>query len=79
MALSDTDKDVLGWVSLVPGFLEMLGDLTGEASLKSAAKKLKSIPTGSIAEVLGAMRTDHVNIEGGSMEIGDGVDVEVID
>jgi hypothetical protein len=79
MALSDGDKDVLGWAALVPNFLSVLGDLTGEEGFKSAAEKLSQVPMGQIAEVLGALRTDEVDIATGTMEIGDGVTIEVVD
>ena len=79
MALTDGEKDALGWALLVPGFLNMIGELTGKEEFNSAADKLSEVPVDKIAEVMGALRTDYVNIETGSMEIGDGVDVEVVD
>ena len=79
MALDDGTKDVLGWAILVPGFLRMVGDMTGEKGFGDAADKLSSVPVDKIAEIMGALRTDHVNIESGTMSIGDGVEVEVID
>jgi uncharacterized membrane protein len=79
MALSDSEKDVLGWAILVPGFLNMIGELTGEEGFGEAADKLASVPVEKIAEVMGALRTDYANIESGTMEIGEGVAVEVID
>jgi len=79
MALSDDAKDALGWALLVPGFLRMVGDLTGEDGFSDAADKLSSVPTSKIAEALGALRTDTVDIKDGTMEIGDDVEVEVVD
>jgi hypothetical protein len=79
MALSDSDKDALGWAMLVPGFLRTMGELTGEKGFTEAADKLADVPVSKIAEVMGALRTDHVNIATGTMEIGDGVTIEVTD
>lgn len=79
MALTDDTKDALGWAVLVPGFLNMLGELTGEEGFSEAADKLASVPVERIAEVMGSLRTDQVDIESGTMEIGDGVAVEVVD
>jgi len=79
MALTDAEKDALGWAVLVPGFLHMIGELTGEEGFNDAADKLASVPVESIAEVMGSLRTDQVDIESGTMEIGDGVAVEIVD
>jgi len=79
MALSDAEKDVLGWAMLVPGFLHMIGELTGEEGFSDAGDKLAQVPVEKIAEVMGALRTDYANITEGSMEIGEGVEVEVVD
>ena len=79
MALDDTTKDVLGWAMLVPGFLHMIGELTGEEGFSDAADRLAEVPVDKIAEVMGALRTDYANIEAGTMEIGDGVAIEVVD
>ncbi|QDP48048.1 MAG: hypothetical protein Unbinned5179contig1001_4 [Prokaryotic dsDNA virus sp.] len=79
MALSDSDKDALGWALLVPGFLHMMGELTGEEGFNEAADKLAEVPVEKIAQVLGSLRTDYANIEVGTMEIGEGVAVEIVD
>ena len=79
MALSDSDKDALGWALLVPGFLHMMGELTGEEGFNEAADKLADVPVEKIAQVLGSLRTDYANIEVGTMEIGEGVAVEIVD
>jgi len=79
MALTDSEKDALGWALLVPGFLRMIGELTGEESLNEAADKLAEVPVEKIASVLGSLRTDYANIQVGTMEIGDGVSVEIVD
>tara|TARA_R110000824_G_scaffold8808_4_gene40046 strand:+ start:8289 stop:8531 length:243 start_codon:yes stop_codon:yes gene_type:complete len=79
MALTDGEKDALGWALLVPGFLHMMGELTGEAGFFEAGDKLAEVPLDKIAEVMGALRTDYANIEIGSMEIGEGVAVEIVD
>jgi hypothetical protein len=79
MALSDSDKDALGWAMLVPGFLRMMGDLTGEEGFKESADKLAEVPVDKIAEILGALRTDYANIEVGTMEIGEGVAIDIVD
>ena len=79
MALSDTTKDALGWAMLVPGFLRMVGDLTGEKGFSTAADKLSDVPVDKIAQVMGALRTDRAFIELGTMELGEGVEVEVVD
>ena len=79
MSLTDDTKDALGWALLVPGFLHMIGELTGEEGFSEAGDKLSTVPVEQIAEVMGALRTDTVRIEKGTMEIGDGVEVEVVD
>ena len=79
MALTDDTKDALGWALLVPGFLHMIGELTGEEGFSEAGDKLAEVPVDKIAEVMGALRTDHVDIDEGTMEIGEGVAVEVVD
>ena len=79
MALTDAEKDALGWALLVPGCLHMIGELTGEEGFSDAGDKLAEGPVDKIAEVMGALRTDYANIETGSMEIGEGVEVEVVD
>tara|TARA_R100000353_G_scaffold28972_2_gene24139 strand:+ start:7825 stop:8067 length:243 start_codon:yes stop_codon:yes gene_type:complete len=79
MALTDTEKEALGWALLVPGLLNAVGDMTGEESLNEASDKLAQVPVDKIAQVLGSLRTDHVNIESGTMEIGDGVAIEIVD
>ena len=79
MALTDAEKDVLGWAMLVPGFLHMIGELTGEEGFSDAADKLTEVPVDKIAEVMGALRTDYANIDEGTMEIGEGVAIEVVD
>jgi hypothetical protein len=79
MALNDKEKDALGWALLVPGFLRMVGDLTGEKGFREAGDKLSQVPADKIAEVMGALRTDCANIEEGTMEIGEGIAIEVVD
>jgi len=79
MALSDQEKDVLGWAMLVPGFLHMIGELTGEEGFSNAADKLAEVPVEKIAEVMGALRTDYANISEGTMEIGEGVAIEIVE
>ena len=79
MALTDSEKDALGWALLVPGFLHMIGDLTGEKGFSDAGDKLAEVPVEKIAEVMGALRTDYANIEEGTFEIGEGVEVEVVE
>jgi|TARA_R110002124_G_scaffold121184_1_gene279481 hypothetical protein len=79
MALTDGEKDALGWAMLVPGFLHMIGELTGEEGFSDAADKLAEVPLDKIAEVMGAFRTDYADIEDGTMEIGEGVAIEVVD
>jgi hypothetical protein len=65
MALTDAEKDVLGWALLVPGFLHMIGELTGEEGFSDAGDKLAEVPVEKIAEVMGALRTDYANIDRG--------------
>ena len=79
MALDDTTKDALGWALLVPGFLHMIGELTGQEEFSDAGDMLTDVPVEKIAEIMGALRTDHVNLDEGSMEIGEGVAIEVVD
>ena len=79
MALSDAEKDVLGWAMLVPGFLHMIGELTGEEGFSDAGDKLAQVPGEKSAEGMGALRTDYANITEGTMEIGEGVTIEVVE
>jgi hypothetical protein len=79
MALTESEKDALGWALLVPGFLHMIGELTGEEGFSDAGDKLAEVPVEKIAEVMGALRTDYANIEEGTLEIGEGVEVEVVE
>ena len=79
MALDDTTKDALGWALLVPGFLHMIGDLTGEKGFSDAGDSLIAWCRSPILSSAGALRTDHVDIGDGSMEIGEGVEVEVVE
>ena len=79
MSLTDDTKDALGWALLVPGFLNMIGELTGEEGFSDAGDRLAEVPVEKIAEVMGALRTDYANIEEGTFEIGEGVEVEVVE
>ena len=53
--------------------------MTGEDGCSAAAAKLSSVPADKIAHIMGALRTDIVDINDGTMEIGDDVEVEVGD
>ena len=79
MALTDSEKDALGWALLVPGFLHMMGELTGEEGFSDAGDKLSEVPVEKIAEVMGALRTDYANIEAGTFESGEGVEGEGVE
>jgi hypothetical protein len=57
----------------------MIGELTGEEGFGDAADKLSGVPVDKIAEVMGALRTDYVDIGAGTMEVGEGVAIEVVD
>jgi len=75
MALTDADKTALEWASLVPGLLRAIGDATGDDGFNVAATALSKVPVELIGATLGKLRTDHVNIDEGSMTVGEGVEV----
>jgi hypothetical protein len=75
MALTDADKTALEWASLVPGLLRAIGDATGDDGFNIAATALSKVPVELIGATLGKLRTDHVNIDEGSMTVGEGVEV----
>ena len=76
MALTDKDKEALEWASLVPGLLRAIGDATGDEGFGKAADALSKVPVDYIGAALGKLKTDHINIDKGSMTIGE--DVEVV-
>ena len=76
MALSDSDKTALEWASLVPGLLRAIGDATGDDGFDVAATALSKVPVELIGAALGKLRTDHINMDKGSMTVGE--DVEVV-
>jgi len=76
MALSDDDKTALEWASLVPGLLRAIGDATGDDGFDVAATALSKVPVELIGATLGKLRTDHINMDKGSMTVGE--DVEVV-
>lgn len=77
MALSDEGKEAAEWASLVPGFLRGLGSMTGDLRFDDAADAIGAIGIMKLAEVLGKLRADRVNIDEGELEIGEGVDIEI--
>ena len=79
MALSDADKDLLKIPLITAAFLNALNKTTGVETFAAASSALQMIPIESIAETLAALRTDEVYIESGSMEICDGVVIEILD
>ena len=76
MALTDDEKTALEWASLVPGLLRAIGDATGDDGFDVAATALSKVPVDLIGQALGKLRTDHINMDKGSMVIADGVKVE---
>jgi len=76
MALSDDEKTALEWASLVPGLLRAIGDATGDDGFDVAATALSKVPVDLIGQTLGKLRTDHINMDKGSMIVGE--DVEVV-
>ena len=76
MALSDDDKTALEWASLVPGLLRAIGDATGDDGFDVAATALSKVPVELIGATLGKLRTDSIDIDEGSMTVGE--DVEVV-
>ncbi len=76
MALSDDEKTALEWASLVPGLLRAIGDATGDDGFDVAATALSKVPVDLIGQTLGKLRTDHINMDKGSMTVGE--DVEVV-
>ena len=79
MALTDSDKDFLRIPIISAAFFDVLGKTSGIDTINSAAAAIKVVPVETIAEALAALRTDEVFIEAGSMEIGDGVEIELYD
>ena len=75
MALSDSDKAALEWASLVPGLLRAIGDATGDDGFDIAATALSKVPVELIGQTLGKLRTDSIDIDEGSMTVGEGVEV----
>ena len=76
MALTDEDKTALEWASLVPGMLRAIGEATGDDGFDEAADALSKVPVDLIGATLGKLRTDRINIDKGSMTVGE--DVEVV-
>ena len=76
MALSDDEKTALEWASLVPGLLRAIGDATGDDGFDVAATALSKVPVELIGQTLGKLRTDHIDMDKGSMSVGE--DVEVV-
>ena len=79
MALTDSDKDFLRIPIIASAFLDVLGKTSGMDTFNSAAAALKVVPVETIAEALAALRTDEVFIEAGTMEIADGIEIELYD
>lgn len=79
MALTDSDKDFLRIPIISAAFFDVLGKTSGIDTFNSAAAAIKVVPVETIAEALAALRTDEVFIEAGSMEIGDGIEIELYD
>ena len=79
MALSDADKDLLRIPLVTASFLNALNKTTGVETFAAASSALQMIPIEAIAETLAALRTDEVFIESGSMEIGEGIGIEILD
>ena len=75
MALSDADKTALEWASLVPGLLRAIGEATGDEGFDVAATALSKVPVDLIGATLGKLRTDSIDIDEGSMTVGEGVEV----
>jgi len=75
MALSDSDKTAMEWASLVPGLLRAIGDATGDDGFDIAATALSKVPVELIGQTLGKLRTDSIDIDKGSMTVGEGVEV----
>tara|TARA_R110000751_G_scaffold31186_2_gene79535 strand:- start:823 stop:1071 length:249 start_codon:yes stop_codon:yes gene_type:complete len=79
MALTDSDKDLLRIPIIATAFLTVLGETSGVEVFTAAASAIRITPVEKIAEALAALRTDEVFIEAGSMEIGEGVVIEMYD
>jgi len=75
MALTDDEKTALEWAALVPGLLRAIGDATGDDGFGVAATALSKVPVELIGATLGKLRTDHINMDKGSMIIDEGVEV----
>lgn len=79
MALTDQDKEFLRIPLVTASFLGVLARTTGLDTFASASSAIQMVPVEQIAEALGALRTDEVFIESGTMEIGDDVPIEIFD
>lgn len=79
MALSDADKDLLKIPLVAASFLSALNKTTGVETFAAASSALQMVPVEAIAEALAALRTDEVYIESGSIDIGDGIGIEILD
>jgi len=79
MALTDQDKEFLRIPLVTVSFLSELAKTTGLNTFASASAAIELIPVEQIAETLASLRTDEVFIALGTMEIEDGVSVEIYD
>ena len=79
MALTDSDKDFLRIPIIASALLDVPGKTSGMDTFNSAAAAMKAAPVETIAEALAALRTDEVFIEAGTMEIADGIEIELYD
>jgi len=77
MALDDDGRQAAEWAALVPGFLRGLGQLTGDARFGDAADAIALVGIMDLAELLARLRSDSVTIDAGTLEISEGVAVEL--
>jgi len=77
VALSDDGREAAEWASLVPGFLRGLGQLTGDARFGDAADAIALVGIMDLAELLARLRSDAVAIDEGTLEIAEGVSIEL--
>ena len=78
MGVDDATKEVAGYVELVGPMLRALGASAGVDEIHDVGAILSAMPLDELIAWFGRMRTDLIQIDAGTMEIGPGVEVEVL-
>lgn len=79
MPLTDDEKSALGFVELVGPVLMAIGSSAGIADIHDVGAMLGKIPVGDVAGWFGKWRKDLIDIDKGTMDVGEGVEVVVDD